>query len=146
MNPFTVVYDACVLYPAPLRDLLMSIALTDLYRAHWSNQTSETVPRWTALDLAALCLASPGCDIETRQAAVLVQHPAPQKRILLRQDMGHVDTDRDLPGECSCHVRRTASGSGTACQTRSAAGDPEAGASENLEQIFSCDQEAGGRI
>ena len=30
---FTVVYDACVLYPAPLRDLLMRLALSDLYRA-----------------------------------------------------------------------------------------------------------------
>jgi hypothetical protein len=27
VNPFTVLYDACVLYPAPLRDLLMRIAL-----------------------------------------------------------------------------------------------------------------------
>ena len=34
---FTVVYDACVLYPAPLRDLLMHLALTDLYRAKWSD-------------------------------------------------------------------------------------------------------------
>ena len=34
---FTVVYDACVLYPAPLRDLLMHLALTDLYRARWSD-------------------------------------------------------------------------------------------------------------
>ncbi|MBK8753037.1 MAG: PIN domain-containing protein [Candidatus Competibacteraceae bacterium] len=34
---FTVVYDACVLYPAPLRDLLMWLALTDLYRARWSD-------------------------------------------------------------------------------------------------------------
>jgi len=25
---FTVIYDACVLYPAPLRDLLMRLALT----------------------------------------------------------------------------------------------------------------------
>jgi hypothetical protein len=32
-----VVYDACVLYPAPLRDLLMRLALTDLYRARWTN-------------------------------------------------------------------------------------------------------------
>ena len=30
---FTVIYDACVLYPAPLRDFLMRLALTDLYRA-----------------------------------------------------------------------------------------------------------------
>ena len=34
---FTVVYDACVLYPAPLRDLLMHLALSDLYRARWSD-------------------------------------------------------------------------------------------------------------
>lgn len=34
---FTAVYDACVLYPAPLRDLLMHLALTDLFRARWTD-------------------------------------------------------------------------------------------------------------
>ena len=34
MSTFTALYDACVLYPAPLRDLLMRLALTDLFRAH----------------------------------------------------------------------------------------------------------------
>lgn len=34
---FTAVYDASVLYPAPLRDLLMHLALTQLFRARWSN-------------------------------------------------------------------------------------------------------------
>ena len=34
---FTVVYDACVLYPAPLRSLLMYLALTDMFRARWSD-------------------------------------------------------------------------------------------------------------
>ena len=29
----TVLYDACVLYPAPLRDLLMQLALSRLFRA-----------------------------------------------------------------------------------------------------------------
>ncbi len=38
---FTVVYDACVLYPAPLRDFLMHLALTDLYRARWSDLIHE---------------------------------------------------------------------------------------------------------
>lgn len=38
---FTVIYDACVLYPAPLRDLLMHLALTDLYRARRSNMIHE---------------------------------------------------------------------------------------------------------
>lgn len=41
---FTVVYDACVLYPAPLRDLLMHLALTDMYRARWSNMIHD---EWT---------------------------------------------------------------------------------------------------
>jgi len=38
---FTVVYDACVLYPAPLRDLLMHLALSDLFRARWSDMIHE---------------------------------------------------------------------------------------------------------
>ncbi|BAO82948.1 hypothetical protein SMCB_0720 [Serpentinimonas maccroryi] len=41
---FTVVYDACVLYPAPLRDLLMHLALSDLYRARWSDMIHD---EWT---------------------------------------------------------------------------------------------------
>jgi predicted nucleic acid-binding protein len=34
---FTVLYDASVLYPAPLRDLLMHLAATDLFRARWTR-------------------------------------------------------------------------------------------------------------
>jgi predicted nucleic acid-binding protein len=34
---FTVVYDACVLYPAPLRDLLLRVAMTSTVRARWSE-------------------------------------------------------------------------------------------------------------
>ena len=41
MANFTVVYDACVLYPAPLRDLLMRLALTDLFRARWTQEIQE---------------------------------------------------------------------------------------------------------
>ena len=37
MSKFTVVYDACVLYPAPLRDTLMRLAVTDLFQAHWTD-------------------------------------------------------------------------------------------------------------
>jgi predicted nucleic acid-binding protein len=37
MANFTVIYDSNVLYPAPLRDLLMRLALTDLYRARWTE-------------------------------------------------------------------------------------------------------------
>lgn len=38
---FTAVYDACVLYPAPLRDLLMQLALMDLFKARWTDQIHE---------------------------------------------------------------------------------------------------------
>ena len=32
MAKFSVIYDSCVLYPAPLRDLLMQLAVTDLFK------------------------------------------------------------------------------------------------------------------
>jgi predicted nucleic acid-binding protein len=35
---FVVVYDACVLYPAPLRDLLLRIATSGIVRARWSER------------------------------------------------------------------------------------------------------------
>ena len=37
----TVVYDACVLYPAPLRDLLMQLAMADIFRARWTDQIHD---------------------------------------------------------------------------------------------------------
>jgi predicted nucleic acid-binding protein len=36
--------DASVLYPAPLRDLLMNLALLDVFQARWSNQIHD---EWT---------------------------------------------------------------------------------------------------
>ncbi|SRR5579883_672829 len=41
MTNFAALYDACVLYPAPLRDLLMYLALTDLYQAKWTNEIHD---------------------------------------------------------------------------------------------------------
>jgi hypothetical protein len=37
-------YDACVLYPAPLRDLLMQLALVDLFQARWTDEIHD---EWT---------------------------------------------------------------------------------------------------
>ena len=49
MATFTVMYDACVLYPAPLRDFLPRLALTELFRARWT----ETIhAEWMASVLA----------------------------------------------------------------------------------------------
>lgn len=44
MANFTVVYDACVFYPAPLRDLLIRLAMTRRFRARWTAQIHE---EWT---------------------------------------------------------------------------------------------------
>lgn len=41
MSSFTALYDACVLYPAPLRDLLVSLGGTGLFRAKWSGRIHE---------------------------------------------------------------------------------------------------------
>ena len=38
MANFTVVYDACVFYPAPLRDLMVRLAQTRRFRARWTDQ------------------------------------------------------------------------------------------------------------
>jgi hypothetical protein len=40
----TAVLDACVLYPAPLRDLLMNLALVDLFHARWTDAIHD---EWT---------------------------------------------------------------------------------------------------
>lgn len=44
MSRFTVVFDACVLYPAPLRDFLMELATTELFRAKWTDAIHD---EWT---------------------------------------------------------------------------------------------------
>lgn len=41
MANFTALYDACVLYPAQLRDLLIRLAKTELFRARWTDQIHE---------------------------------------------------------------------------------------------------------
>jgi len=49
MASFTVVYDACVFYPAPLRDFLMRLAMTELFRARWTETIHD---EWMASLLA----------------------------------------------------------------------------------------------
>jgi predicted nucleic acid-binding protein len=34
-------FDACVLFPAPLRDLLVQLALADIFQAKWTDQIHE---------------------------------------------------------------------------------------------------------
>lgn len=41
MNDRTAILDACVLYPAPLRDLFMHLALLDTFRARWTEEIHD---------------------------------------------------------------------------------------------------------
>ena len=41
MANFVAMFAACVLYPASLRDLLLHLALTDLFRARWTDRIHE---------------------------------------------------------------------------------------------------------
>lgn len=38
---FVVLFDACVLYPAPLRDFLLRLATTGLFAARWTDQIHD---------------------------------------------------------------------------------------------------------
>ena len=40
-SAFTAVFDACVLYPANVRDLLMRLACTGCFRARWSDDIHD---------------------------------------------------------------------------------------------------------
>lgn len=40
-DPFTAIFDACVLYPYSLRDLLVQLATTDLFRGRWSSHIHD---------------------------------------------------------------------------------------------------------
>lgn len=41
ISSYTVVFDACVLYPAPLRDFLIQLATVGLFRARWTDQIHD---------------------------------------------------------------------------------------------------------
>jgi hypothetical protein len=53
---FVVVYDACVLYPAPIRDLLLRIANAGIVRARWTERILEECFRNIAKDRPDLAI------------------------------------------------------------------------------------------
>jgi predicted nucleic acid-binding protein len=56
---FVALYDACVLYPAPLRDLLIHLARTEVFRARWTDRIHDEWMRnvlKNRADLTALAL------------------------------------------------------------------------------------------
>lgn len=72
---FAVIYDACVLYPAPLRDLLIRLAAAGIVRSHWTDaildecfeniikQRPDLSKDRLARTRELMCNAVPGCMI-----------------------------------------------------------------------------------
>lgn len=92
---FTVVYDACVLYPAPLRDLLMHLALTDLYRARWTDMIHD---EWTRSLLGKRPDLKPEAVHRTRE--LMDMHVRDAKV----ENFEHLIQVVELPDPNDCHV------------------------------------------
>lgn len=58
MTPPIAIYDACVLYSAPLRDLLVRLAIAGLVRAHWTEEIHAEWIRGVLADRKAVTAES----------------------------------------------------------------------------------------
>ena len=63
-SPYTAVLDACVLYPFALRDLLIQLATTGLFRARWTERIHD---EWTRAVLLNNPRATPEMIRRTRE-------------------------------------------------------------------------------
>ena len=62
-HPVTAVYDANVLYPAPLRDLFIRLAQAGLVRARWTEEIHDEWVRNVLENNPTLASASPSTRI-----------------------------------------------------------------------------------
>jgi hypothetical protein len=105
MSRYTALLDANVLYPAPLRDLLLQLAVTDLFRAKW---TADIHREWIEAllrkephrDRAALERTRDLMDSHTRDclvtgyetlAATLILPDMDDRHVLAAAITGHCD-------------------------------------------------------
>ncbi len=102
---YTAVLDACVLYPAPLRDVLLSLGRAGLYHARWTHQihdewmrnlqaqrpdiTEDKLRRTREL----MDTAIPDCLIENYEVLIeKIQLPDPDDRhVVAAAIIGHAD-------------------------------------------------------
>jgi predicted nucleic acid-binding protein len=90
-----VVYDACVLYPAPLRDLLVQLATTRIFRAKWTDLIHD---EWTR----NLLVKRPDLNIERlTRLRVLMNESIPDSLVT---DFEHLIPSLELPDPDDCHV------------------------------------------
>ena len=95
MSHYTVLFDANVLYPAPIRDALMQLALTDLFKSKW---TADIHQEWIEAllrnephrDRAVLERTRKLMDTATRDCLVTGYEPVIQSLVLPDLDDRHV--------------------------------------------------------
>lgn len=93
---FTATYDACILHPAGIRDLLVRLAMTGLFRAVWSDQILDEMVRSilrTRPDLTSaqldrtrqlMCDAVPDCLVSGHESLIdALELPDPDDRHVL---------------------------------------------------------------
>lgn len=124
MTRYAVLLDANVLYPAPLRDLLLQLAVADLYRARWTDDIHD---EWISnlllndprLERAALERTRARMDAHTRDCLITGHHalveslslPDPKDRhVLAAAIVGRCDAIvtcnlKDFPGEALAPYR-----------------------------------------
>ncbi|QCR21122.1 PIN domain-containing protein [Pontibacter sp. SGAir0037] len=92
---FIAVLDACVLYPAPIRDLLLNLAYFDLYTPKWTDKIHE---EWTR----NLLLNRPELSAEQLQKTVDAMNTAfPDSNVGNYESIIMAVT---LPDSDDCHV------------------------------------------
>lgn len=67
---FVVLFDACVLYPAPLRDFLLRLAVTGLFAARWSDAIHD---EW----IAGVLRARPQLRAQLKRTRALMDEAVP---------------------------------------------------------------------
>lgn len=92
---FTVLYDSCVLYSNHLRDILIQLALTDLFRAKWTNIIHE---EW----IRNLLKNRP--DLQIEQLTQVKNLMNSKIRDCLITDFEQLIPFLDLPDPNDCHV------------------------------------------
>jgi predicted nucleic acid-binding protein len=92
---FTAILDACVLYPAPLRDFLLRLSEVELYRARW---TKEIENEWVTN------LLKNRADLERKKLERTCE--LMRKAIADSEVTGHISLvdSLDLPDEGDRHV------------------------------------------
>ncbi|MCF7982860.1 MAG: PIN domain-containing protein [Thiohalocapsa sp.] len=103
---FTVIYDACLLYPAPLRDLMIRLALTGKFRAKWTAQIQQ---EW----LDAVLRDRP--DLDRRRLERTIDRMNEAVPDCLVSDYESLIDDFELPDPDDRHVLAAAIRAGAQC-------------------------------